>query len=177
MNLLRKFSVPIVGLAIMTVLLILAAPRAAHAIVAALVQVVNTTANPAITQDTSKQASQIVTLMCPNTTFVMPCYQMGDKGVPLTLTQYSVPASSYFVMTSLDYFPNGTGTGRAQISVTDNFGAGAHYEDININNTSDETIIQISPGIVMGPGASPVLAIGPGVSNGYYYLHGYLTAI
>jgi hypothetical protein len=53
MNLLRRFSFPIVGFAVMALLLTLAAPRAVHAVVAALVQVVNTTANPAVTQDTS----------------------------------------------------------------------------------------------------------------------------
>jgi hypothetical protein len=44
----------------------LAAPRAAHAIAATLVQVVNTPSNPAITQSVPTQASQLVSLYgCP----------------------------------------------------------------------------------------------------------------
>jgi len=45
------------------VVLTLVAPRAAHAAVAALVQVTNTIANPAVTEDTSRAASQIVHLI------------------------------------------------------------------------------------------------------------------
>ena len=48
------------AVALAITLLILAAPKAAHAIVATLVQVANTSANPAITQDVSKLASQNV---------------------------------------------------------------------------------------------------------------------
>jgi hypothetical protein len=61
MNLLRKFTFPTVGFAVMVLLLTLAAPRA-PAVIAQLVQLVKTTADPAITQDTSKRVSEIVTL-------------------------------------------------------------------------------------------------------------------
>ena len=40
------------------------APKAAHAVVSTLVQVANTIANPAITQDTSKTAAQLVNPSC-----------------------------------------------------------------------------------------------------------------
>jgi len=50
------------GVVALAVALSLIAPRAAHAIVAALVQVTNTTANPAITQSTKEQASQLIRL-------------------------------------------------------------------------------------------------------------------
>ena len=48
--------------AIVAAALLFAGPRAAHAIAAALVQVTNTPANPAVSQDISKLASQNVLL-------------------------------------------------------------------------------------------------------------------
>jgi len=54
--------------------LILVVPRAAHAVAVALVQVTNTAAAPAITQDVSKLASQNVELAC-NTPAVIPIQQ------------------------------------------------------------------------------------------------------
>jgi hypothetical protein len=43
----------------------LAVPRTAHALAAALVEIANTPASPANTQDISKQANQMVQLVCP----------------------------------------------------------------------------------------------------------------
>ncbi len=62
MNLLRKILVSLGGITALALLFALAAPQAVHGIAAALVQVTNTTANPAITQDTAHQASQLVSL-------------------------------------------------------------------------------------------------------------------
>ena len=122
MNLLRRFSFPIVGFAVMALLLTLAAPRAAHAVVAALVQVVNTTANPAVTQDTSKQASQILTLSCrlqgSSTPSALSCFQIDGHGLQST-TQYTVPSTTHFILTSLDYFPGFSSSGPAELDLID----------------------------------------------------------
>jgi hypothetical protein len=52
------------GVVLAGLILALLIPKAAHAIAATAVQVVNTSAAPAITADTTMQASQIVNLQC-----------------------------------------------------------------------------------------------------------------
>src|SRR6201997_5426256 len=91
------------GAAVLAAVLTLAAPRAAHAVVAALVQVANTTANPAVTQDTSKAASQIVHLTTLGQSAVSPLsltalhqYIPGGTFGPA----YVVPAGQNLVITS-----------------------------------------------------------------------------
>ena len=91
-------------------------PRAAHAIVATLVQVTNTTANPAITQDVKGQAAQLVELI------TVPFTPPGDNLVQLSIElpigqeqlSYVVPAGQNLVITSADVMasaaPNLSGT-------------------------------------------------------------------
>jgi len=177
MNLLRKFFVPVGGFAIMAILLTLAAPRAAHAVVAALVEVVNTTANPAITQDTSKQASQIVNLYCPSaSSTLMPCYQLDEDGV-LSVTQYTVPATSHYVCTSIDFQSNGLETGGNLLALTNNYDGAHSYYLVEINDVSKFNITQLSfIGLVIGPTKKPTIVNGNGISEGSIWVHGYLTA-
>src|ERR1700679_1864656 len=56
------------GVILAGLVLALLAPKAIHAVVATAVQVVNTSASPAITADASRQAAQIVTIQCEVTT-------------------------------------------------------------------------------------------------------------
>ena len=76
-------------------------PRAAHAIVATLVQVANTPANPAHTQDVSATAAQIVELRCVGTGVFHQVFTDGSIGT----TPYSVPISQSLVITSVDLLP------------------------------------------------------------------------
>ncbi len=157
--------------------LMLAAPRAAHAIAATLVQVVNTTANPAITQDTSKQASQIVTLNC------MPasnaCIQVDGHGNFSPVRPYVVPAASNFVITSLDYLPN-SGSGGGTLSIVDQSGAnpqGFSYEAVGVADLSLPFTWQFSSGIVVaGTGQPAITSFAGFAANSIVTLHGYLTA-
>jgi hypothetical protein len=184
MNQLRSFFVPVGGLAILALLLTLAAPRAVHAIAAALVQVVNTTANPAITQDTSKQASQIVTLTCNPAPVpaIFTCFQIDGRGENLT-SNYSVPLTTQFVLTGLDYYPffnTSVGSGTIYISnnAVDSSANLSIYEGIVINNLAQQASFQFPSGIVMGSTAQPVIT-GPSIgtiSNAIVTLHGYLSA-
>jgi hypothetical protein len=156
--------------------LTLLAPKAMHAVVATLVQVANTTANPAITQDTTKQASQILTLNCqPGGIPPAPapsCTQVLDTGFEAG-TQYVVPASTKLVLTSLDYYPL-AGTGKIGIGIEDITSTPLLFEALLINNQSLESTMQFSSGIVMGTGLHPgVISSNP---NAVVYLHGYLTA-
>ncbi len=178
MNLFRKFSFPIVGFAVLAVLLTLAAPRAVHALAAALVQVVNTTANPAITQDTSRQASQIVTLLC-QTQSVYPtpfaCIQIDSHGQDAPTLVYTVPSSSNFILTSLDYFPNGAASGQGYLTILDQTQPSSSYESIGVVDLSKPVSFQFSSGIVVGGTAQPEVACSCGFGP-FIYLHGYLTS-
>ena len=94
-----SFGAAAVGIAA----LMLAVPRAAHAVAAALVEVVNTTANPAITQDTSKQASQIVTLVCyPANSLpaANACIQIDARAHYSATQPYAVPSNAWNVKLS-----------------------------------------------------------------------------
>src|ERR1700722_4472252 len=85
--------------------LTLVVPRAAHAVAAALVQVTNTAANPATTQDTSKSASQLVTLGGGRVIFNSDgAVQLGQAlpGLPESPTGYSVPLGTNLVITGVD---------------------------------------------------------------------------
>jgi hypothetical protein len=54
MQIARRLLIGVGAIALVAALLTLAAPKSAHALVAALVQVTNTTANPAVTLDADK---------------------------------------------------------------------------------------------------------------------------
>ena len=169
--------------AIVLVSLAVLAPPAVHAVVATFVQVVNTAANPAITQDTSKQAAQIVTLLCTSqSSYPSPaaCVQVNDHGIGGS-TQYQVPASTHFILTSLAFTPPGP-TGNGYISIFDqnpSFSAFSQYDFLRIADLTQQTDFQFSSGISMGSAAQPAIEIEPGgtVPAGNYCvrLHGYLT--
>jgi hypothetical protein len=175
---LRKpvFSYGAVALA--TAVLSLAAPRAAHAIAATLVQVTNTPANPAISQGTEKQAAQILELSCQSyqtASYVSCLQQTADGGVVYT------PGTQSYVITAVDLLPvdaNGVPCGSAAspiltASLAVNLATlyrwqvpappGAHFT--------------YPSGIVIQPGG--VIAVnltGGGGCSVQAYLHGYLTA-
>lgn len=81
-----------------------AAPRAAHAIAATLVQVTNTAANPVITQSVNTQASQLVELVTPFGADIFP------SSIPVKLqlisasgsSPYTIPAGQHLVITQMD---------------------------------------------------------------------------
>jgi hypothetical protein len=85
--------------------LALVTPRAAHAIAVALVQVSNTTENPAITQSVPSQASQLVLLstnVLPNSSSALS--STGSGHIPFT--SYTVPGSQSLVVTAVDITPS-----------------------------------------------------------------------
>ena len=77
------------------------APKAAHAIVATAVQVTNTAAAPAITQDVSRLAAQGTQAWCIS--------NGGCHAFPDTSDAYTVPAGHTFMITSVDFVWEGTG--------------------------------------------------------------------
>jgi hypothetical protein len=106
-----KSFLAVIGTIAAVGLLMLAAPRAAHAVVAALVQVTNTAASPVVSQTVGAQAAQIVQIQCgdvPGTVTGVPID--GCAAVTATgLTQerqngstYVVPGATTLVVTSVD---------------------------------------------------------------------------
>jgi hypothetical protein len=108
-----KSFLAVIGTIAAVGLLMLAAPRAAHAVVAALVQVTNTAQTPVVTQTIGAQAAQIVQIQCgavpgppdrPSLSFD-GCSAVTAAG----LTQqrqngstYVVPGTTTLVVTSVD---------------------------------------------------------------------------
>jgi hypothetical protein len=100
MKVAKNFLLGIGGFAVVTACGLLVAPQAARAVAAALVQVTNTAAAPAVTQDVSKLASQSTQLWCPFS-FV------GCFNFPGVSTAYTVPGGHTLMITSVDFVYQG----------------------------------------------------------------------
>jgi hypothetical protein len=102
---LPKSAVSLSAVVVAAGVLTLAAPRAAHAVAAALVQVTNTSSNPVVAQSTSTMASQLVELFnytistAANAT-VVPFNSVAPDGA--YAPNYVVPANQSLVITSAD---------------------------------------------------------------------------
>jgi hypothetical protein len=179
MNRLRKHFVPVVGLAILAILLTVSLPRSLKAIAATLVQVVNTTANPAIAQETSRQASQLVSLIAvagPDQGNVG--FGQIDATGAITANPYSTPPSQYLVITSVDVgFGGVIDGGSIEISSVN----ALHPQLSLFTPPGTLSHTQIYPsGVPIAP-ASQLQVFVFATSSGHFvgatvYVHGYLTA-
>jgi hypothetical protein len=102
MKLAKNFLLGAGGLGVVVACGLLVAPQAAHALAAALVQVTNTAAVPAVTQDVSKLAGQSSQFWCPFS-FV------GCFSFPGVSTTYTVPSGQHLMITSVDFAYEGSG--------------------------------------------------------------------
>jgi hypothetical protein len=165
------------GVVLAGLVLALLAPKAAHAVVATAVQVVNTSANPAITQDASLQASQIVTITCQvQTSETASCRQVlpnGQTGTPGPSGGYVVPTNQYFVLKSMDTEIVITGQGGITIFLIDSTQHDEHSVESVLSTANGQ--ISFGSGTVAGPGIEVVPAPA-GVIAGHVTLHGYLTS-
>ena len=166
--------------------LLLVVPKAAHAITAALVQVVNTAANPAVTQDVSKLASQIVTLtpsptadgvdLPPHQKTLL--YQMFPNGT-IAATPYVVPAGQSLVVTSMDVTGGYSGVSGVNEVGMYNAASGTIREDFYIpTQLGAASSLSFGSGLVFPPGESPgVINFGISSTDSVFgIVHGYLTA-
>ena len=162
--------------------LALLVPKAVHAIAATAVQVVNTSASPAVTGEVSLRASQIVTINCglnntnpPSVSCkqAMPDASQAPSSGPNG--GYLVPNNAYFVIKSIDSeLPNGAGLFaiRNGMSYTP---SGMYIDPFESIVLPAEGQVSLSSGIVVAPGQEliPNPAFdGPGIVT----FHGYLTA-
>jgi hypothetical protein len=100
MNIMRKAVSASGGILLAALLVAAFAPKVTRGIATALVQVANTAANPAMTQDTSKQVSQIVELTCGAAT--QQCTQLLPDA-PLPSTGFTVPTGQTLVVTDIEF--------------------------------------------------------------------------
>lgn len=164
------------GVVLAGLVLALLAPKAVHAVVATAVQVVNTSANPAITEDTTLQASQIVTISCSLSSGSFPfCLQELPNGFasgsPGPNGGYVAPANQYFVLKSMDSFFYGT-VPPISIYLFQNMDTPPGTERLPPVNGQ----ISFSTGIVVGPGVEVAPEPQGNFSAGYVTFHGYLTS-
>jgi hypothetical protein len=165
------------GVVLAGLVLALLAPKAVHAVVATAVQVVNTSANPAITEDTSRQASQIVTIQCqtlPSSPFMNCEHITGgiNDERPGPNGGYVVPANQYFVLKSIDDYTF-SNSSPVQVGIF----LMRPQNPINPAETifmSPNSQISFASGIVAPPGTEVLPGIGAGA--GLLTFHGYLTS-
>jgi hypothetical protein len=97
-----KIMLSLFGVAVLVMAFSLAVPRAAHAVVATLVEVANTSANPVPTMDVYQSASNIIELICPTS---LPsqgdCIQETPFVSPFP-PAFTVPAGQHFVITEIE---------------------------------------------------------------------------
>ena len=145
------------AVALAAVLMTLVAPKSVHAAVAALVQVANTTASPANTEDISKQANQLVHLVCSlagTGSGFTNCFSSPPNGV-ITGSQYSVPAGQNLVINEVDIHQV-DGASASQVSLALQGVGPIHYDwFVSGQNTMQFTypsgiviVSETSPGII-----------------------------
>ena len=182
MTSLRRTALSLTSVAAGALALILAAPRAVHAVAAALVQVTNTVSVPAITQPVASLGSQQVTLECPvnaqSNANPIECLRLGVGG---SSAQESWAPPSEFVITSVMITaPTGGGTTLVALS-TLAFGLATGVQWIVPGDGLSHSF-QTPQGLAW-PGGSPLTFYftNSGNSNGnnagpFAYVFGYLTS-
>jgi hypothetical protein len=163
--------------AVFAVVLTLAVPREVHALAAALVQVANTTANPAVTQDVSRQASQLVHLTTVGKAVVNPATMTqlhqyipgGTFGPP-----YVVPDGENLVITSLEASVLAAGNNYLNLYDNTTIGQRELWYLPNVGLTQ----LTFPSGLVYPAGSSVYVYIGGPGANATMFIdvHGYLTA-
>jgi hypothetical protein len=164
----RKPVISYGAVALATAVLLLAAPRAAHAIAATLVQVTNTAANPAITQGTEKQAAQLVDL------FAQPSSGEFFNVLPTGnfIYGYTIPSNQYLVITGVDVTP---ATCQGSSSVTLVTSGSLEIKSWYVSG-GITTHFDYPSGILLAPGLTPTASFSSTGCASFVQMHGYLTS-
>jgi len=173
------------ALALAVMLLNLAAPKRVHAAVVTLVQVMNTIANPAITQDTSKTAGQLVNVLCTvNWASNDNAWALFSSALNGT---YTVPSGQNLVITSIvitPSFDSGGATGTEEVVVANSCNEGAFGGQVlNVTGTATTQFVYPSSATVVPAGchvAAELTSASGGLAttpyNTFVWVSGYLTA-
>jgi hypothetical protein len=168
------------ALTLAAVLLSLIVPHAAQAVVATLVQVVNTAAAPAVTQDVSKLASQNMSFTSSlGLGFLTEnLHVRGKDGV--FGPAYTVPPGQTLMITSVDFFANSAFNFTPAVTLNDSANiSNSQYAVWGAPPSSGVSSQFTYPaGIAIQSGITPSLSIAqPGFSGSLIVnLHGYLTS-
>jgi hypothetical protein len=100
MNRVYKLFLFSIGTVVATLFLGVLVPRTAHAVIATLVQVVNTPTSPVPTLDNSKSALFNVELFCVTTAANVPCAGIDSTGN--NTGTFTVPAGQNLVITTFE---------------------------------------------------------------------------
>jgi hypothetical protein len=174
MNVVRKAVSALGGIFLAALLIAALAPKATRGIAAALVQVVNTPANPVQNQDVTTSASQLVTLFCDPVSH--GCTEIGP-GDNFTGTSYTVPMSQQLVITDMEIETAGA-AGLAVYELIPNVcppGTGISFcegQTWSVANDGTTHEFHFGRGFVWQGGNSFFVAGSPGVDARMY---GYLT--
>lgn len=159
--------------------LTLSVPRAAHAVVATLVQVSNTSAAPAITQGVPNLASQMVLLVNSLGTSGNsgPFLSLSPQALLVSEAPYTTPATQNLVITSIQLAPFVGDVGTTLRLALSNASTGGEYGDWTVPGDS-LTSLQFPTGIVVGPGVElKLVQIGDSSQAKFnVFIQGYLTA-
>jgi hypothetical protein len=151
------------------------APRAVHAAAATLVEITNTTDNPAVTQDISKDPSQIVHLTTLGKAIVSAStltqlhqyFQGGTFGPP-----FVVPVGKSFVITSIEASVLTAGDNFLNLYDNTTIGQREYWYLPNVGLTQ----LQFPSGLVYQSGTPVYVYIGgASPSQMVVDVHGYLT--
>jgi hypothetical protein len=180
MRLLKQVVAVLGSVTMIAVLMAIIAPKTARSTVAAMVQVANTAAAPAITNEVPHLASQTVMLTTqvsitggvPTNSYL---FQLSSNGTQSS-SIFIVPSGENFVITSIQFDPT-FGSGNSQLSIIE-AASGNFYETWKVSLDSS-TQFQYPSGLVFRPGTAPFVAfVTGGTANATFsvYVHGYLTA-
>jgi hypothetical protein len=163
--------------ALAVVALMLAAPRAAHAIAATLVQVTNTPANPAIAQSPTTQAAQLLTLELSRDPIPGSGYSYF---FPVTFAgagvDFIVPANQSFVITDIDLTPSGCSSATPGLFLNSNPTSVLSLTMAFLQVPSGiSTHLEYRSGFVFPPGSTPGGSMSQCTETGVF-VHGYLTS-
>jgi len=106
MKLARRLSVGLGSVALVASFLILVAPKAAHAVVASLVQVTNTSANPVPVNTPTHLGvplGSFVTLNCLTSGTTCSSFRQIDASGNQASTDYTIPSGNTLIVTDVDW--------------------------------------------------------------------------
>jgi hypothetical protein len=178
MRIAKRLLMSIGTAALVAFLAIVVAPKTAHALVAALVQVTTTTANPVPTEDIRGSASQILELACPTNDGGQGFCVQDDPSTPSS-SPFTVPAGQNFVITQIESLCSGWGNGGLSLGysiskVGDVISDTSRVYEFPCNATTVEFNLQ--PGLVLGSTGNPIIFVVGKATDAPTYVRGYLTA-
>jgi hypothetical protein len=114
-TLLRKATVPLMGVAVVVMVLLLITPRAVHGVVATLVDVVNTSANPVPVNTPTHLGvplGSFVSLNCMTSGTTCSSFRQFDASGNQSATDYTIPAGHTLIVTDAEWEAIGGTAGR-----------------------------------------------------------------